>query len=72
MFKIHHLLKVISLYVILVTLLNSTINGVFGKLIELTDKNLDELVGLIIHFNFLKINSIFIYFFSYNFIICKR
>ncbi|KAG4085533.1 hypothetical protein H8356DRAFT_1739783 [Neocallimastix lanati (nom. inval.)] len=44
MFKIHHLLKVISLYVILVTLLNSTINGVFGKLIELTDKNLDELV----------------------------
>jgi len=72
MFKIHHLLKVISLYVILVTLLNSTINGVFGKLIELTDKNLDELVGLIIHFNFLKINSIFIYFFLYYFIIGNR
>jgi len=50
MFKIYHYLKLISYFMILTLLFNATINGVFGKLIELNDRNLDKIVGLLIYF----------------------
>jgi len=44
MFIINHYLKLISHFIILILLFNTTINGVFGKLIELNDRNLDKIV----------------------------